>query len=275
MICEIAPAKINLTLEITGKRQDGYHEINSIMQTIDLCDVLTFWKNNWIQVVPEYCNLPAGDRLSEFDSNNYLNNNLVYKAASLLKEETGYSGGALIQLRKYIPSAAGLGGGSSDAAATLKGLNKLWKLGLNKKELSKIGSKIGSDVSYFIYGGTCLVKGKGEIIKPIKTLSTKWLIIILIPLNIEQKTKKLYSFIDPSHYSNGGSTRFILENIDSLVGNNGNGGNVGLDINSFLVNTFEVVYNIKNRYKPFAPGWKWTCSLLYFRFRCRSKKYHK
>jgi len=250
MICEIAPAKINLTLEIINKRTDGYHELNSIMQTIDLCDLLTFWENDWIQVIPEYFNLPSDDNLSEFDGNNYLNNNLVYRAASLLKEETGYGSGALIQLRKNIPSAAGLGGGSSDAAATLRGLNKLWKLGLSRDELSKIGSKIGSDVSYFIYGGTCFVKGKGEIVIPLKALPTKWLIVILIPLNIRQKTEKLYSFINPSHYSNGDSTRFILEKIDDWGNNNNNnraGSSPRMNINDYLVNVFEIVYNNKIR----------------------------
>jgi len=250
MICEIAPAKINLTLEIINKRNDGYHELNSIMQTIDLCDVLTFWENEWIKIIPEYFNLPPEDKLSEFDGSNYLNNNLVYKAASLLKKETGYKGGALIQLRKNIPSASGLGGGSSDAAATLRGLNRLWKLGLSKKDLAEIGSKIGSDISYFIYGGTCFVKGRGEIVIPLKSLPTKWLIIILIPLDIKRKTEKLYSFINSSHYSNGDYTSFFLKKINDWADdNNGNSSDALGSIDDYLVNTFEIVYNKAREFK--------------------------
>ena len=124
------------------------------MQTVDLCDVLTFWDNEWIHIVPEYHRLPNTDSLARVDHSNYLRKNLVYIAANLLKKETGYQGGALIQLKKNIPSAAGLGGGSSDAAAALKGLNRLWKLGLSNDELIDIGSKIGSDIAFFIHGGT-------------------------------------------------------------------------------------------------------------------------
>ena len=248
MICEIAPAKINLTLEVINKRDDGYHELNSIMQTIDLCDVITFWENEWIKVIPEYFNLHPEDKLSEFDGSNYLNNNLVYKAASLLKKETGYKGGALIQLRKNIPSASGLGGGSSDAAAALRGLNKLWKLGLSREELAEIGSRIGSDISYFIYGGTCFVKGRGEVVIPLKALPTKWLILILIPLDIKKKTEKLYSLINSSHYSNGDSTRLFLEKINDWADNdNESGGIMVANINDYLFNTFEIVYNNKTR----------------------------
>lgn len=215
------------------------------MQTIDLCDVLTFWENPWIQIIPEYCNLPSEDSLARSD-NNYLFDNLVYKAASILKEETGYSGGALIQLRKIIPSASGLGGGSSDAAATLKGLNRLWSLGLSREELARIGAKVGSDVPFFIYGGTCLVKGRGETVTPIRSLSQKWLIIILLPFKISQKTAKLYSYIKPSHYSSGKFTEFLVNSINEndMSGddesNNGSGGNTFYD---YLFNSFEMVYS--------------------------------
>ena len=151
MICEVAPAKINLTLEILGKRKDGYHDIRSVMQTIDLCDVLTFWENKWIHIVPEYESLPGYDTLMDMDGYNYMRENLVYRVAKTLKDETGYTGGALIRLKKNIPSSAGLGGGSSDAAAALKGLNRLWELGLSTNELIEIGSKIGSDIAFSLF----------------------------------------------------------------------------------------------------------------------------
>lgn len=236
MICEIAPAKINLTLEILKKRNDGYHEIKSVMQTINLCDCLTIWEHEWIQVVPEYSNLPEGDVLPNYDNFNNFSDNLVFKAAETLKKVTGFKGGAVIQLKKTIPSCAGLGGGSSDAAATLKGLNKLWKLNLSRDELAKIGSLIGSDIPFFIYGGTCLAMGRGEIIENIISLQKKWLILILLPLKIEQKTKKLYSFINSENYSSGNFTSKFIRNI-----NNGN--------EDHIFNVFEAIYiNIFKEY---------------------------
>jgi len=255
MICEIAPAKVNLTLEILGKRNDGYHELRSIMQTVDLCDVLKFWDNEWIHIVPEYNMLPNTDSLAKLDNSNYLRKNLVYKAAKLLKEETGHKGGALIQLKKNIPSAAGLGGGSSDAAAALKGLNRLWNLGLSNDELIEIGSKIGSDVAFFIHGGTCLIEGRGEKVIPVKPLPTKWLLIFLIPVAISEKTKTLYSLIDRSHYSDGNRTGYLLEKIEGFYSSgNGNGSkNRECSIGGNLFNTFEIVYN--NGHEQFG-RWK-------------------
>jgi 4-diphosphocytidyl-2-C-methyl-D-erythritol kinase len=213
MICELAPAKVNLTLEILGKRADGYHEITTIMQTIDICDILTFWENEWIKIIPDYNNLPVKDSLFCCEKFNYLNDNLVYKAASLLKKETGYKGGAVIQLNKNIPSSAGLGGGSSDAAATLKGLNRLWGLNLSTEKLSRIGSKIGSDVPFFIHNGTCIAEGRGEIIKKIESPGQKWIGVILLPIEIIEKTKMLYSMITPENYTNGARTAEMLKAI--------------------------------------------------------------
>lgn len=234
MICEIAPAKINLTLEILKKRNDGYHEIKSVMQTINLCDCLTIWEHEWIQVVPEYSNLPEGDVLPNYDNFNNFSDNLVFRAAETLKKVTGFKGGAVIQLKKTIPSCAGLGGGSSDAAATLKGLNKLWKLNLSRDELAKIGSLIGSDIPFFIYGGTCLAMGRGEIIENIISLQKKWLILILLPLKIEQKTKRLYSFINSENYSNGNFTAKFIRNI-----NNGNEDNIFNVFENIYINIFK------------------------------------
>lgn len=210
---EIAPAKINLTLEITGKRIDGYHDIISIMQTIDLCDCLTFHENPWLQIIPEYHNLPAGDKLPGFDRNNYLVKNLVYRTADILKKETGYKSGAIIELKKNIPSSAGLGGGSSDAAATLRGLNRLWNLKLSPENLAEIGAKVGSDVSFFIYGGTCIVSGRGEQIKKIYPVNGKWVLIILLPFSIKDKTKTLYSHVDSENFTSGEYTKMVAEDI--------------------------------------------------------------
>ncbi|MHB1346739.1 MAG: 4-(cytidine 5'-diphospho)-2-C-methyl-D-erythritol kinase [Candidatus Humimicrobiaceae bacterium] len=248
LISEIAAAKINLTLEIIGKRSDGYHEISSLMQTIDLCDYLTFHKNSWLQIIPEYHNLPAGDNLPGFDRNNYLVKNLVYKTAEALKNKTGYGSGAVIELKKNIPSSAGLGGGSSDAAATLRGLNQLWNLKLSLHELAEIGASIGSDVPFFIYGSTCIVKGRGEIVAQLKPMKNKWVLIILLPFEIKDKTKKLYSHVTENNYTDGSFTEKIAEKIycDS-----------GSTSNLLLFNAFESIYaEIFEDYKKWINDFK-------------------
>jgi len=231
---EIAPAKINLTLEISGKREDGYHNIYSLIQTIDLCDYLTFHKNSWLQVIPEYHNLPANDNLPGFDRNNYLVKNLVYKAADILKNYTNYKSGAVIELKKSIPSSAGLGGGSSDAAAALRGLNRLWNLKLSDRELAEVGLKVGSDVPYFIYGGTCIISGRGEQIKKIKPISPKWILVILLPFDFKEKTKKLYSYVNPKNYTGGEMTKKLENKIRNQNCD---------DIRDDLFNAFEGIYS--------------------------------
>jgi len=248
LISEIAPAKINLTLEILGKRNDGYHEISSLMQTVDLCDYLTFHKNTWLQIIPEYHNLPASDNLPGFDRNNYLVKNLVYKTAEALKTKTGYESGAVIELKKNIPSSAGLGGGSSDAAATLRGLNKLWNLKLSLAELAEIGASVGSDVPFFIYGSTCIVKGRGEIIKQLKPIKHKWILIILLPFEIKDKTKKLYSHVTENNYTDGSFTEKFAEEISHKSGS---------VFDLLLFNAFEPIYTeIFEDYKKWVIDFK-------------------
>ena len=134
-----APAKINLFLEILGKRDDGFHEIETIMQEIDLVDNLRF------EEIEEGVRLECNNRIIPVNKDN-----LVCKAANLILKECGIKKGVLINLEKKIPVGAGLGGGSSDAAATLKALNSLWKTGLNETELIGLAAKLGSDVAFFI-----------------------------------------------------------------------------------------------------------------------------
>ena len=162
-----APAKINLSLDVLGKRQDGYHEVKMIMTTIDLADRL------------ELTEL-AEDRIEILSHNRYVpddQRNLAYQAAKLLKEKFNVKKGVSITIEKTIPVAAGLAGGSSDAAATLRGLNKLWNLGLTIDELAELGSEIGSDVSFCVYGGTAIATGRGERIEHIKTPPSCWVIL--------------------------------------------------------------------------------------------------
>ncbi|WP_000772100.1 MULTISPECIES: 4-(cytidine 5'-diphospho)-2-C-methyl-D-erythritol kinase [Bacillus cereus group] len=162
-----APAKINLSLDVLGKRQDGYHEVKMIMTTIDLADRL------------ELTEL-AEDRIEILSHNRYVpddQRNLAYQAAKLLKEKFNVKKGVSITIEKTIPVAAGLAGGSSDAAATLRGLNKLWDLGLTIDELAELGAEIGSDVSFCVYGGTAIATGRGEKIEHIKTPPSCWVIL--------------------------------------------------------------------------------------------------
>lgn len=165
-----APAKINWFLKITGKRDDGYHNIMSLMQCVSLYDNLIFEHSDSIEVVSEL-DIP-------------LNDNLVYKAAYLLKQYTAYKKGAKIVLQKDIPICAGLGGGSSDAAYTLSGLNMLWGLMLNKEDLSSIGAEIGSDVPFFLNGPFALVEGRGEKVTPFKINSSIALLLVKPPLSV-------------------------------------------------------------------------------------------
>ncbi len=162
-----APAKINLSLDVLHKRSDGYHEVNMVMTTIDLADrvELTDLYSDTIQIISHNRFVPDDER------------NLAYQAAKLLKEKLGVRRGVAISITKHIPVAAGLAGGSSDAAATLRGLNKLWGLGLSLDELAEIGAEIGSDVLFCVYGGTAVARGRGEKIEHIPAPPPCWVIL--------------------------------------------------------------------------------------------------
>ncbi|MGC4378590.1 4-(cytidine 5'-diphospho)-2-C-methyl-D-erythritol kinase [Fictibacillus sp. Mic-4] len=169
-----APAKINLSLDVLGKREDGYHEVEMVMTTVDLADriELTLLKENKIVIESTGGFVPLDAR------------NLAYQAASLLKEMYNVKEGVLIHITKNIPVAAGLAGGSSDAAATLKGLNEIWGLGLSIDQLAELGAKIGSDVSFAVYGGTAIARGRGEIIEHIKTPPACWVLLAKPPIGV-------------------------------------------------------------------------------------------
>ncbi len=153
MLTQSAPAKINWFLFIPGKRDDGYHEVRSLMQCVDLGDELSFEASDTLSLEAN-CAIPTYE-------------NSVWKAALLLKEQAGTEMGARITLKKNVPTEAGLGGGSSDAASALLGLNRLWGLGLSAAELSRLGAKLGSDVPFFLGARCSLVSGRGEITEPV------------------------------------------------------------------------------------------------------------
>lgn len=185
-----APAKVNLILEVLGKYDATHHQIISLVQAVNLYDILNF---ELAEGISFSCSEPS----LECD-------NLVVKAATLFREVTKCSLGAKIELCKCIPWGMGLGGGSSDAAATLLALNKLWSLGLPNSELVNLASELGSDVPFFIYGGTALVEGKGERVTPLPSLAPTQFILLLPSLaKIPNKTKQLYSKLNITHYTKG------------------------------------------------------------------------
>lgn len=151
-----APAKVNLFLEVLGKRTDGYHEINTLMVALRLYDRLVFRDAPDLTLRCTDANLSTGP------------DNLVLRAAKLLQERTGCKRGASIRLVKRIPMAAGLAGGSTDAAATLIGLNHLWKLGRSDAELAKISAEIGSDIPFFFHTPAAWCTGRGETVRPVE-----------------------------------------------------------------------------------------------------------
>lgn len=184
-----APAKINLFLDVLNRREDGYHNLSMIMQTIDLCDEIDIEKAEIISLDCNKDNIPLNEK------------NLVWKAAQLFFEYTRISGGCKIYLKKIIPDGAGLGGGSSDAAQVLIALNEIYDAKLNNLELKKIALKIGADVPFFIEKGTCLTEGVGDVLTPIEnktnpyilvykpefSISTKW---VYENLNLSNKKEK-------------------------------------------------------------------------------------
>jgi 4-diphosphocytidyl-2-C-methyl-D-erythritol kinase len=192
-ITEKACAKVNLTLEILGKRRDGYHNLASVMQTVDLYDTITISESDEIvvscdddQITPEI--------------------NLATKAANVLNERAGTSNGARIAIEKKIPVSAGLGGGSTDAAATLRGLNKLWNIKLSLDELTEIGADIGSDVPFLVRGGTSLVQGRGEDVTPVTAAKIPKFLILTPKVNLENptaKTASVFSHVNESMFTRG------------------------------------------------------------------------
>ncbi len=169
----LAPAKVNLFLELMGKRPDGYHEISTVMQTIDLFDELKLRKApSGITLRCLGHSVPEGSK------------NIVCRAARLLLDAYRPSAGVQIQLAKRIPPAAGLGGASSDAAATLIALNLLWNLGLSANQLMQLAAQLGSDVPFFISGGTGLCTGRGEVVSPIKSEVELQYVVVCPPVAV-------------------------------------------------------------------------------------------
>ena len=196
-----ACAKLNLTLEVLGRRPDGYHELASVLQAIDLCDVLQVWPDEELELT---CSAP--DLSGE--------TNLALRAARLLRAEAGVAAGARLHLVKRIPIAAGLGGGSSDAAATLLGLARLWGLGWSPARLGELAARLGSDVPFFLRCATALATGRGEEVAPLPPLAPHWAVVVRPPLREPapaDKTRRLYAALRSEDYRDGRATRALAE----------------------------------------------------------------
>lgn len=181
-----ANAKINLALAITGVLDNGYHSIDTVMQTISLCDNVSISKADDITVSCE--NIVSQEE------------NIAYKAAKLFFEYTNIKFGAKIKLKKNIPMAAGLGGGSADAAAVLIGLNIIYKVNLSEKELCELALKLGADVPFFITGGTKRAQGIGEKLTPVANLKNS--AFLIVKEGNKPSTKEMYNKLDSTEYQN-------------------------------------------------------------------------
>ena len=175
---EKAPAKINLGLDILGKRPDGLHELAMVMASIDLADRL------YLEEIPENkIIIETNKAFLPTDKKNH-----VYEALELVKERFEIKQGLRVKIHKEIPVAAGLGGGSTDSAAALRAVNRLWNLGLSVKELASLGAEVGSDVPYCVYGQTSLVEGFGEKVTPIAPMTQCWVVVVKPRMSVSTRT---------------------------------------------------------------------------------------
>ena len=234
MIVERAYAKLNLTLEVIRKRDDGYHDLASVIQTVDLCDTLEFVEDDEIT-------FECSDEAIAGSGN------LVVKAAEQLRRECGIEFGANIKLTKGIPVSAGLGGGSADAAAALRGLNHLWGLNLTESELANIGARIGSDVPFLVSGGTAFVSGRGERMDRLPTPEIGRFVVVSPKTHEEayglSKTARMFATLTEKAHTTGSLTR-------KLAARMLDGGDCHP---AFMFNVFQSI-------APHAfPGWQQTC----------------
>ena len=192
-----ASAKVNLSLEVLGKRPDGYHEIVTVMQAVDLYDRLTLEAASTLSLRADDPDLPTDER------------NLIVRAARLLKDAAKVEAGARIELSKRIPVAAGLGGGSSDAAATLWGLNRLWKLRWPRARLMELAVGIGMDVPFFLGNGPALGTGRGEHLKPLG--KTAGYALVLVNPRVGLSTRQVYERIPAGWRGEAKGTERVVE----------------------------------------------------------------
>jgi len=205
----IAPAKINWTLDVLRVRPDGYHELRSALQTIDLHDTVTLAPADTISLE---VGGPAAGMLGDHPPEE----NLAYRAAAALARRAGLRRGARITLEKRVPVAAGLGGGSSDAAAVLRGLNVLWDAGQPEANLVEIAAEVGSDPPFFVVGGTAIASGRGEAIEALAdALAPGILLATPAEEHRGEKTAAMFRALTPDHYTEGDATLGVRETVQS------------------------------------------------------------
>ncbi|HXE98077.1 MAG TPA: 4-(cytidine 5'-diphospho)-2-C-methyl-D-erythritol kinase [Dongiaceae bacterium] len=226
-----APAKINFLLDVIGKRPDGYHELRMIMQRVNLCDeiTLTLTDTPGITVTCNAKGTPDGP------------GNIAWKAARALLDPAESDKGVSIEIIKKIPVAAGLGGGSSDAASVLMGINELFQLGLTDQKLMETGCKLGADVPFFIFKKTALAEGIGEMLTPLPEMPKCW--ILLVNPGIHVSTAWVYRSLQLT--SKGDLNKLpqfygSIEQIVSILSN---------DLESVTIPAFPVIADIKSRLK--------------------------
>lgn len=224
-------AKINLTLDVLSKRSDGYHDVEMIMQTVSLYDLVLVDKTDFgINISTNLKFLPTN------------NKNIAYKAAEAFFRHTDINGGCKIMIYKNIPVAAGLAGGSGNAAAVLCSLNKLYNTNLSVEELQKIGLELGADVPYCITGGTALASGIGEILTPLSASPKCTILLVKPPISVSTGT--VYEAIDSSEIKKKPDTHKMIDSINS--------GN----IEEMAHNLYNVMGNVTENLHPIIKGIK-------------------
>ncbi len=215
----LARAKLNLTLDVIGRRPDGYHEIESVVQSIDVCDdvavgstaarpVMHDGSEIGVVLNCENALVPPGQE------------NLAVRAAMTLARSCGVSASIWIDLKKKIPVAAGLGGGSADAAAVLAALNEMWGLGMDAPALAQIGASIGSDVPFCVTGGTAVIRGRGERVEPLPSLEGLWFVVVVPSTRVS--SAEAYAAFDEESRDDAGTsaaraTRATPEMIEAVA----------------------------------------------------------
>ncbi|MFE5324465.1 4-(cytidine 5'-diphospho)-2-C-methyl-D-erythritol kinase [Paenibacillus sp. NPDC056579] len=214
-VFEKAPAKINLSLDVLHKREDGYHEVEMVMTMVDLADRIEMQElpRDTIIISSQAGYIPLDEK------------NLAFQAAKLIKDRYDVKQGVYIHLDKKIPVAAGLAGGSSDAAATLRGLNRLWKLNIPTDELQRLGAELGSDVPFCVTGGTAVATGRGEKLEAIESPPQCWVVLAKPPINVS--TSEIYGKLRANAIKHHPSTARVIDAIrqkrfDLLCDNLGN-----------------------------------------------------
>lgn len=230
-----AYAKINLGLDVVRRLENGYHEVKMVMQTVGIYDVLEFHRTDGgIVITTDSGELPTDE------------NNLIYKAAKLMMEKYHINEGVKIHLEKHIPIAAGMAGGSTDAAAALKGMNRLFDLGCSLKDLMELGVKIGADVPYCVMGGTALAEGIGEKLTPLAPAPDCYVLVAKPDINVS--TKYVYEHLDAQEISRHPDIDGMVEAIaeESLQGILDRMENV---LETVTVKAYPVIQTIKDRMK--------------------------